>query len=320
VVEGNGDRRLVRHIRDPITPEVTPPTTITLVKIDLHENQAEIPPSRLDALTATAAAARGAGMKTVLSGEVEKPMTTPNNPGQLYAIDWESFNCGDTQPPANWTNEWDAQAQAPYRVACSPDPVRSGGRAGRFELNQTDPITRNSKRTELAAASDPDNAERWYGFSIFLPEGWVVDTSAEVLTQWHQSYPIPDPLFEGSPPLALGIRGQQWEIRRRKWEDLAALIKPKTVAKVGAAIERAAGARRDSDAIFEAAYRSLIVKEATKRPETWIAPDGVKLATISTTEDKFSLVIDRKISPDFGSFLTSRLEQLYNEFLGVKKD
>jgi hypothetical protein len=148
-------------------------------------------------------------------------MTTPNNPGQLYTLDWESFNCGDTQPPTDWTNEWDAQAQAPYRVACSPDPVRWGARSARFELNQTDPISRNSKRTELAAGSDPDNAERWYGFSIFLPQGWVVDNSPEALTQWHQSYPIADPLFEGSPPLSLGIRGQQWQVSRRKWEDLA---------------------------------------------------------------------------------------------------
>jgi ParB family transcriptional regulator, chromosome partitioning protein len=122
------------------------------------------------------------------------------------------------------------------------------------------------------------------------------------------------------PPHIIDAIGPAPKIGRRKWEDLAALIKPKTVAKVGAAIERAAGAGRDSDAIFEAAYRALIVKEATKKPEAWIAPDGVKFATISTTEDKFSLVIDRKISPDFGSFLTSRLEQLYNEFLGVKKD
>jgi hypothetical protein len=150
-------------------------------------------------------------------------MTTPSNPSQLYELDWESFNCGHTQPPADWTNEWEEGAQDPYRVACSPDPVRAGARSARFELNQADPISRNSKRTELAAGSDPENAERWYGFSIFLPQGWVVDNnSSEVLTQWHQSYPIPNPLFEGSPPLALGVRGLNWVISRRKWEDLAA--------------------------------------------------------------------------------------------------
>jgi hypothetical protein len=50
----------------------------------------------------------------------------------------------------------------------------------------------------------------------------VIDNSEEVLTQWHQSYPIPNPLFEGSPPLALGVKGQEWQVSRRKWEDLAA--------------------------------------------------------------------------------------------------
>jgi ParB family chromosome partitioning protein len=110
------------------------------------------------------------------------------------------------------------------------------------------------------------------------------------------------------------------KIGRRKWEDLAALIKPRTIEKVRAAIERAESAGRDSDAMFEAAYRALITKEASAKPEAWIAPDGVKLAKISETDDKFSLVIDRKVSPEFGKFLASRLEQLYNEFQGAKNN
>jgi ParB family chromosome partitioning protein len=109
------------------------------------------------------------------------------------------------------------------------------------------------------------------------------------------------------------------KIGRRKWEDLSGLIKPRTIDKVRSAIERAEKAGRDSDAIFEAAYRALITKEPGSKPETWTAPDGVRLAKISVTEDRFSLVIDRKVSPEFGDFLKSRLEDLYNEFQGAKQ-
>ena len=53
-------------IRDPIDPVATPPTTITLVKMDLDQTRAEIPKGTLDALAATAAAADDAGVKIVL--------------------------------------------------------------------------------------------------------------------------------------------------------------------------------------------------------------------------------------------------------------
>jgi hypothetical protein len=55
-----------RHIRDPIDPVATPPTTITVVKMDLDQTQERIPQGTLDALTATAAAARAAGVKLIL--------------------------------------------------------------------------------------------------------------------------------------------------------------------------------------------------------------------------------------------------------------
>jgi hypothetical protein len=55
-----------RHIRDPIDPDATPPTTITLVKMDFDQTKADIPTDTLAALAATAAAADDAGVKIVL--------------------------------------------------------------------------------------------------------------------------------------------------------------------------------------------------------------------------------------------------------------
>jgi hypothetical protein len=53
-------------VRAPTNPTQTPPTTIALVKMDLDQNQAQIPQGTLDALVSTAAAARAAGVKIIL--------------------------------------------------------------------------------------------------------------------------------------------------------------------------------------------------------------------------------------------------------------
>jgi ParB family chromosome partitioning protein len=108
-------------------------------------------------------------------------------------------------------------------------------------------------------------------------------------------------------------------IGRRKWEDFAALITKANSDKARHAIERAENSGRDSDARFEAAYKALTTKAAIARPELWIAPDGARLAKYTETDEKFSLVIDRKLSPRFGTFLVSRLEQLYSEFQATDK-
>jgi ParB family transcriptional regulator, chromosome partitioning protein len=109
-------------------------------------------------------------------------------------------------------------------------------------------------------------------------------------------------------------------IGRRKWEDFSALIKNGGVDKVRHAIERAENSGRDSDAKFEAAYKALTTKAEAARPELWTAPDGARLARYTETDDKFSLIIDRKLSPRFGKFLVSRLEQLYNDFQAADKE
>ena len=109
-------------------------------------------------------------------------------------------------------------------------------------------------------------------------------------------------------------------IGRRKWEDFAALITKGNIDKARHAIERAENSGRDSDAKFEAAYKALTTKAEIARPELWTAPDGARLAKYTETDEKFSLVIDRKLSPRFGKFLLSRLEQLYNEFQAADKE
>jgi hypothetical protein len=62
-----------------------------------------------------------------------------------------------------------------------------------------------------ARPAEPAKADRWYGFSIFLPRSFVPDESREILAQWHQV------TEGGSPPLALLTRRGQWWVSLRDW-------------------------------------------------------------------------------------------------------
>jgi hypothetical protein len=146
---------------------------------------------------------------------------SPWDPGEFYTLSWE-FLSDRTVPgkaPPDWAAEYDPKllrdGEPQVRVAGlgTGEPVRCGGYSVRFQLHQDDPVINNGTRAELAAADfEPADAERWYGFSIYLPEMWVCDQSAEIVTQWHQHWTIGT-----SPPLAIQTRKGQWEISQN-WE------------------------------------------------------------------------------------------------------
>jgi hypothetical protein len=118
-----------------------------------------------------------------------------------------NFESGDLK---GWTPEVPAREAA--RVVTSP--VRAGRYALRIEWRADWPKVNNGLRSEITrenaggAAHHPD---RWFTFSLLLPEDWEIDpVSQDVVVQWHQT---PDrELGEGwrSPPLALCILGDRF--------------------------------------------------------------------------------------------------------------
>jgi len=147
--------------------------------------------------------------------------TSPSNPGSLYVLNWEDLAQRSVpgSPPPGWAREYDStvvhsdgkpQVKA-YRQA-SLVPVRDGSYSVRFALEKGDPVINNGTRCELSAGLEPKGAERWYGFSIYLPSAWVYDQAAESVTQWHQHWSI-----GSSPPLAIVTRRGKWEISQN-WE------------------------------------------------------------------------------------------------------
>ena len=147
--------------------------------------------------------------------------TSPSNPGSLYVLDWEDLaqRSVPASPPPGWAREYDPnvvhsdgkpQVKA-YRQATLV-PVRDGSYSVRFALEKGDPVINNGTRCELSAGLEPKGAERWYGFSIYLPSSWAYDQAAEIVTQWHQHWNI-----GSSPPLAIMTHKGQWVISQN-WE------------------------------------------------------------------------------------------------------
>jgi hypothetical protein len=161
----------------------------------------------------------GLGSGSVLTQIGNAATPSPSDPGAGYVLDWE--NPADrslpARPPTGWGKEYDAgilhDGEPQLRAARAPsEPVRGSQWSARFQLYKGDPVINNGTRAELSADFEPVNAERWYGFSIYLPYTWVSDRSGEIVTQWHQDWNICC-----SPPLAIVTRNGQWEISQ-SWQ------------------------------------------------------------------------------------------------------
>lgn len=128
--------------------------------------------------------------------------------GVQRTLDWEQSadRTLPTAAPANLIKQWATS----YGATNVTSPTRDGSYAARFELRKSDPVVSSSKRAEISQRDEqPANAERWYGFSINLASAWAHDTSAEIVSQWHQcDVGCPG----GSPPLALLTDDGRWKI------------------------------------------------------------------------------------------------------------
>ncbi|MGA5170137.1 MULTISPECIES: heparin lyase I family protein [Streptomyces] len=128
--------------------------------------------------------------------------------GVQRTLDWEqsSDRTLPTAAPPQFIKQW----ATPYGATNITGPTRDGAHAARFELRKSDPVVSSSKRAEISQRDEqPVGADRWYGFSINLDSTWSYDTSAEIVSQWHQ---CDTDCPGGSPPLALLTDEGRWKI------------------------------------------------------------------------------------------------------------
>jgi hypothetical protein len=105
------------------------------------------------------------------------------------------------------------QAAYPQSISCSKDSLLDGKCVIRFELNREDSIVHHGKRSEISFPAEVTiPVERWYAFSIFVPDFDSIDLLPEIVAQWHA---VPDlSLGENwrSPPISLRIQNGHWRL------------------------------------------------------------------------------------------------------------
>ena len=112
---------------------------------------------------------------------------------------------------------WQQEVCCDYSAQIVSSPKRAGRYATKFKLYKTDPDVSSSRRAELRLKPVPANSERWYGFSVFVPQEYAKDRSYEIITQWAA---LPDfDLGETwrTPVLTLSIKNDQFRVSNR-WD------------------------------------------------------------------------------------------------------
>jgi ParB family chromosome partitioning protein len=109
-------------------------------------------------------------------------------------------------------------------------------------------------------------------------------------------------------------------VGRRGWIDLAERF---TDGKAGGAARRVVADPRfqsfDSDERFKKVLASLKPPSGQSLTEIWPTASGGSLAKVTCNDDRVSLTIDRRKSPEFADFVLNRLRDLYLEHEGASK-
>src|SRR5271157_831641 len=105
---------------------------------------------------------------------------------------------------------------------------------------------------------------------------------------------------------------------RDRWTELATrLERPEALAKARAAIEGAALASKGPDERFNLVFHAAAPKAPkAARPSVCRALDGTKLGQIRDEGARVSVVIDKRMTPEFGAYLVEALPRIYAEFKG----
>jgi len=115
---------------------------------------------------------------------------------------------------------------------------------------------------------------------------------------------------------------------RRRWMDLAERLGASQTSKIWArAIEGPGFVSLDSDARFLSVFSALSNKRtaadgavSAAKSHKWIDHDGQKFARVEDGADWLRISVDKSKGADFGTFLLTRLPELFRDFQNGKSD
>jgi ParB family chromosome partitioning protein len=117
------------------------------------------------------------------------------------------------------------------------------------------------------------------------------------------------------PPELIEAIGTAASIGRQRWAELADMLEERSKrAKAVKAIQDEDFLARKSDERFQAIYD--LIKTSKEKPDVavWTARNGARLVRIIDTGMKTTFAFDKRIDPEFATFVRGRLQDLYDEF------
>lgn len=102
---------------------------------------------------------------------------------------------------------------------------------------------------------------------------------------------------------------------RVRWQELVDLLdQDGNRQRAQEVISEASFAALDTDKRFEALHKRLQEKVERSRAEAWSANDGTRAAKVSRSGKRLTMTFDDRIAPEFGEFVKSKLQALYDEY------
>ena len=134
-----------------------------------------------------------------------------NKPG----VATDGFLFRESFEKRNFRKDWFRadMAATSYSGTCSDSVASDGKYSLRLQLNRYDPLVQGSRRAELVSYLEKSsNIERWYGFDIFLPATYKVDSIPEILAQWHVQTTAAQKSEHISPAVSLRVEYDKWRL------------------------------------------------------------------------------------------------------------
>jgi ParB family chromosome partitioning protein len=204
-------------------------------------------------------------------------------------------------------------------------------------------VVRSLTDAELVVAQGQENAvradlsyiERALFASTLLERGFDKDTTRAALGADPAALSRFLSVVQKIPPAILQAVGRAPRTGRYKWIELADGIgEPAASARARRTIDSEAFKSLSSDERVDAILQAIRAGDLSidksnageagrGRPQrsgiaksiaVWATPEGRKLARISATPEKTTLTLDNREEPEFGSYVASNLDRLYEEF------
>ncbi|QWW71257.1 plasmid partitioning protein RepB [Rhizobium sp. WYJ-E13] len=212
----------------------------------------------------------------------------------------------------------DPEKEGQYQIAYGRRRLRAAAKLGL----KVKAIVQNLSDNELVIAQGKENLDRqdlsFIEKALFAHRledaGYPRDVIIAALSTDKADLSRYISVARGVPQAVIMAIGPAPKAGRARWLALVDAVSS-SLKKVEAIIEDDAFADLDSDQRLQRVLSKMVARDATKAPgETWKTRQGQKAAQIERSGTKTRITFDERMVPEFADYLTTRLDELFEEF------